>query len=216
MKSRRKCPPEMWQWTCSDIRPRTFFHSATTSSRCSRLYHPCSCALLMVWETASVRLAVTSLCVSVYVRGSGGGAGCFAASSSRRNTTFSFEASKIAGPNSLAVWNRNRSPADSSAHDARSPPKKKQQRKVAIKRWVRNICAYRHDVSPPRRVLRPAPEHDLQCARGVVLLLELVDREQGHGSGRSHVLASLFPWSELEVGGKPGPGKAAGSSSEGG
>jgi hypothetical protein len=50
----------------------------------------------------------------------------------------------------------------------------------------------------------------------VVLLLELVDREQGHGSGRSHVLASLFPWSELEVGGKPGPGKAAGSSSEGG
>uniref|UniRef100_A0A0A9D7W2 SGR1 n=1 Tax=Arundo donax TaxID=35708 RepID=A0A0A9D7W2_ARUDO len=105
MRSSRKCPPEMWQWTCSDIRPRTFFHSATTSSRCSRLYHPCSCARLMVCETASVRLAVTSLCVSVYVRGSTGfPAGCLLfASSTPRNSTFSFDASKIAGPNSLAV-----------------------------------------------------------------------------------------------------------------
>uniref|UniRef100_A0A0A9DM20 SGR1 n=1 Tax=Arundo donax TaxID=35708 RepID=A0A0A9DM20_ARUDO len=47
----------------------------------------------------------------------------------------------------------------------------------------------RHHVSPPPRVLGPPPEHE-HGAAAVVLLLELGDREQGHGrsrSGRSHV-----------------------------
>jgi hypothetical protein len=137
MRSSRKWPPEMWQCTCSDIRPRTFFHSATTSSRCRRLYQPCSCARLMVCETASVSLAVTSLCVSVYVRGSGPCCLLPASSSTPRNSTFSFDASKIAGPNSLAVWETNRnsheptSPAYSSArahHRAPTPNKPETRR----------------------------------------------------------------------------------------
>jgi hypothetical protein len=189
MRSSRKWPPEMWQWTCSDIRPRTFFHSATTSSRCSRLYHPCSCARLMVWETASVRLAVTSLCVSVYVRGSTGG--CFPwpcclplSSSTPRNSTFSFDASKIAGPNSLAVYTytRNRtSPGDSSAQ--RRPKTKLNFLSRGSIGGIEGITTYRHDVSPPPRVPGPPPEHDHGAV--LLLLLQLGDREQGHGRGRS-------------------------------
>lgn len=41
--SNRKWPPLMWQWTCRDILPFTFFHCATTSSLCNLLYHPCNC-----------------------------------------------------------------------------------------------------------------------------------------------------------------------------
>lgn len=48
---------------------------------------------------------------------------------------------------------------------------------------------YRHDVSPPPRV-PPSPENDHGAGAELLLLLELGDREQGHGrggSGRSHV-----------------------------
>lgn len=44
-RSSRKWPPLMWQWTWRDIFPFTFFHSATTSSLCNLLYHPCSCKI---------------------------------------------------------------------------------------------------------------------------------------------------------------------------
>ena len=148
MRSSRKWPPEMWQWTCSDIRPRTLFHSATTSSRCSRLYHPCSCARLMVWDTASVRLAVTSLCVSVYVRGSTPWPCCLPLSSSTpRNSTFSFDASKIAGPNSLAVYTYT------YTIDQRRPQKNKIE--FPIKRSIRGIYRGGQHV-PARRIASAA------------------------------------------------------------
>ena len=42
-KSNRKWPPLMWQWTCNDIFPFTFFHSATTSSLYNLFDQPCNC-----------------------------------------------------------------------------------------------------------------------------------------------------------------------------
>lgn len=98
----------------------------------------------MVWDMASVIFEVISLCVSVYVLGIF--PGCFSSSTPRKRT-FNFDASKIAGPKSLATCHqiithlRNSSflSHQQIVQDKRKHPRKKKHLKrdnSVPERWI--------------------------------------------------------------------------------